>query len=64
MEDIRDAECFNSTLEEYKVIYPDGKSNYISKDGFDGHSFISKYLKEIYEFLIFLFLNLPVSKCF
>ena len=43
---------FNTTLEEDKVIYPNGTSNYIAKDDFDGvscsgHFFVSKVLKEI-----------------
>ena len=29
-------EYFNITLEEYKVIYPDGTSDYIKKDDIDG----------------------------
>ena len=33
---IGDIERFNATLEEYKIIYPNGKSNYIAKDVFDG----------------------------
>ena len=27
---------FNTTLEEYRVLYPDETSNYIKKDAFDG----------------------------
>ena len=34
--DIGDIEYFNTTLEEYKVINPDGTSHYITKDEFDG----------------------------
>ena len=30
-----DIECFNATL-DYKVIYPDGTSDYIIKDDFGG----------------------------
>ena len=33
---IGDIERFNATLEEYKIIYPNGKSDYIAKDVFDG----------------------------
>ena len=29
-------EYFNTTLEEYKVMHPDGTSEYIIKDDFDG----------------------------
>ena len=33
-------EDYNITLEEYKVIYPDGISDYIKKEDFDGIHFI------------------------
>ena len=34
-----------NTLEEYKVIYPKGKPDYITKDS--DHFFVSKFLKDI-----------------
>ena len=33
---IRDMKYFSTTLEEYKVIYPDGTPDYIATDDFDG----------------------------
>ena len=37
------------TLEEYKVIYPEGTFDYITKGDFNGvhHSFVNKFFKEI-----------------
>ena len=32
---IVDIMYFNTALEEYKVVYPDGTSDYIRKDDFD-----------------------------
>ena len=34
--DVVTIECFNTTLEEYKVIYPNGIFDYITKDDFGG----------------------------
>ena len=34
-EGIGNIEYFNSTLEEYRVIYPKGTPDYITKDNFD-----------------------------
>ena len=63
---IGDIERFNANLEEYKIIYPNGKSDYIAKDVFDGVQvffFVSKFLKEIsiIIILIFLFLKVPAQ---
>ena len=33
---IGDIMYFNTALKEYKVVYPDGTSDYIRKDDFDG----------------------------
>ena len=33
---IGNIECLKTTLEDYKVIYPNGTSDYIIKDYFDG----------------------------
>ena len=49
---------FSTSLEEYKVIYPDGRSNYITKDDFSWcsvHFFVSKFLKEIQIIVISIF---------
>ena len=40
-----DIEFFNTTPEEHKVICPDGTSDYITIDGFDGVQVILRYVQ-------------------
>ena len=65
---IRDIKYFNTTLEEYKVIYPDGTSDYITKGEFDGVTsfFREEIFKRGVNYLHFniLFLNFSASSIY